>query len=120
VTPADLAELNRRLAIPATIPRDFLAVQDTAALSIPRHVWLAAYRGLIEATPPTEAGPIVTPTLVLGGADDELLGPTQAAELAGTIPGSRLVGYERTGHFVLWERPEWVARDLVGFVRSAD
>ena len=40
------------------------------------------------------------------------------AELARTIPGSRLVVYEGTGHFVLWERPEWVARDLVASVTA--
>jgi len=118
VTPADLAALNGRLALPDTIPRDFLAVQDAAALTIPRHVWLAGYRGLVQATPPTESGRIVTRTLVLGGADDELLDPTQAAELAAAIPGSRLVIYERTGHFVLWERPERVARDLGEFIAA--
>jgi len=44
------------------------------------------------------------------GADDQLLDPTQATELADTIVDSHLVRYERTGHFVLWERPERVAR----------
>ena len=118
VTAADLAALNRRFALPDTIPRDFLAVQDAAALTIPRHVWLAGYRGLVQATPPTESGTIVTPTLLLSGTDDELLDPTQAAELAAAIPRGRLLIYERTGHFVLWERPEWVARDLVEFVTA--
>jgi len=118
VTAADLAALNQRFALPDTIPADFLAVQDAAALTIPRHVWLAGYRGLVQATPPTESGRIVTPTLLLSGADDELIDPTQAAELAAAIPGSRLVSYERTGHFVLWQRPEWVARDLVDFVTA--
>jgi rifampin ADP-ribosylating transferase len=118
VTTADLAALNGFLALPDTIPRDFLALQDAAALTIPRHVWLAGYRGLIEATPPTESGAIAAPTLVLAGADDEILGPAQAVELATAIPASRLVVYERTGHFVLWERPDRVARDLVGFVTT--
>jgi pimeloyl-ACP methyl ester carboxylesterase len=118
VTSADLAALNRGLAVPETIPADFLAVQDAAALTIPRHVWLAEGRGLVEATPPTVSGSIVVPTLLLSGADDELLGKAQAAELAEAIAGSRLVTYERTGHFVLWERPEWVARDLVEYVTA--
>jgi rifampin ADP-ribosylating transferase len=118
VTAADLAVLNGRLALPDTVPADFLDAQDAAALTIPRHVWLAGYRGLFEATPPTESGTIVAPTLVIRGADDVLLDPSQAAELAGSIPGSRLVTYERTGHFVHWERPDWLARDLAEFVAA--
>lgn len=86
--------------------------------TISRHVWLAGYRGLFGATPPTGSGAIVAPTLLLHGADDELVDLAQAVELAATIAGSRLVTYERTGHFVHWERPDWLARDLAGFVTA--
>jgi len=81
-------------------------------------VWLAGYRGLFGATPPTESGTTVAPTLLLHGVDDELVDLAQAVELAATIAGSRLVTYERTGHFVHWERPDWLARDLSGFVTA--
>jgi rifampin ADP-ribosylating transferase len=81
-------------------------------------VWLAGYRGLFGPTPRTESGTIVAPTLLLHGADDELVDLAQAVELAATIAGSRLVTYERTGHFVHWERPDWLARDLAGFVTA--
>jgi rifampin ADP-ribosylating transferase len=37
-------------------------------------------------------------------------------ELAAAIAGSRLLVYEGTGHLVLWEQPERVARDLTSFV----
>lgn len=58
------------------------------------------------------------PTLLLNGAEDDLVGPADAAELAASIPGSRQCVYQKTGHFVLWERPEWVARELVSFVNE--
>jgi pimeloyl-ACP methyl ester carboxylesterase len=118
VTAADLAALNSRFALPDTVPADFLDAQDAAALTIPRHVWLAGYRGLVEATPPTECGTIVAPTLVICGGGDVLIEPTQAAELARAIPASRLVTYEGTGHFVHWERPDRLARDLAEFVAA--
>jgi pimeloyl-ACP methyl ester carboxylesterase len=116
VTADDIQAINERLALPASIPRDFIEVQDAAALTIPRHVWLAGYRGLVEAAAPTETGRIRVPTLLLSGADDELVGPTEADRLAASIPGSRHRRYDETGHFVLWERPEWVARDIVDFL----
>jgi pimeloyl-ACP methyl ester carboxylesterase len=116
VLPEDIQALNERLDFPPTIPRDFLDVQNAAALTIPRHVWIAGYRGLIEAVPPTETGTIPVPTLLLSGADDELLGSAAAAELAALIPGSRHLVYPKTGHFVLWERADWVARDVTHFV----
>jgi pimeloyl-ACP methyl ester carboxylesterase len=120
VAPEDVKTLNRSLAVPASIPRDFLDAQDTAALTIPRRVWLAAYRGLVEATPPTETGIIRVPTLLLSGAQDDILGPANATELAAFIPDSRQRVYEQTGHFVLWERPERVARAIVGFINQSE
>jgi rifampin ADP-ribosylating transferase len=116
VTADDIKALNHSLALRASIPRDFIAVQDAAALTIPCHVWLAGYRGLVEATAPTKTGTIRVPTLLLSGADDDLLDPAEASRLAASIPGSQHRDYDKTGHFVLWERPEWVARDLVNFV----
>lgn len=116
VTPQDVAALNQRLALPGSIPGDFLDAQVAAALTIPRHVWLAGYEGLVAAAPPTESGRILAPTLLLHGADDTLLGPATAAGLVAAIPGSRLRMYQDTGHFVLWERPGWVARDIADFL----
>jgi rifampin ADP-ribosylating transferase len=118
VTADDIKVLNERLELPASIPREFIEVQDAAALTIPRHVWLAAYRGLVEAPPPTETGTIRVPTLLLSGADDDLLGPTDASRLAASIPGTQHRPYQGTGHFVLWERPGWVARDIVDFINQ--
>jgi rifampin ADP-ribosylating transferase len=118
VTADDIAALTSSLGFPASIPRDFLDAQDAAALTIPRHVWLAGYRGLVEACAPTETGTIRVPTLLLSGADDHLLGPDDTIGLAGSIPSSRHHVYEQTGHFVLWERPDAVVRDLVNFIRD--
>jgi len=120
VMPEDIQALNEGLDLPSAIPRDFLDVQDAAALTIPRHVWIAIYRGLIEAVPPTDTGTIRVPTLLLSGADDELLGSAEAAELAASIPGSRHRAYPKTGHFVLWERPDWVVRDVIRFITAPE
>ncbi len=49
------------------------------------------------------------------GDRDRLLSREEQEQLAAAIPGSRLVVYENTGHLVLWEQPERVARDLSSF-----
>lgn len=91
-------------------------VQD--GVRIPAHVWRDTFNGLITARPPTEVATIAAPTLIIWGDRDELLTREQQEALATAIPDSRLLIYEDTGHLVLWEQPERVARDLMGFVES--
>ena len=68
------------------------------------------------AVPPTDTGTITCPTLIVWGDQDQLLSREQQDDLASAIPGSELVAYEDTGHLVLWEQPERIARDLTAFV----
>ena len=86
-------------------------------LRIPAHVWRETLHGLCEAAPPTETATISCPTLIVWGERDELLPRRQQELLAAAIPDSRLVVYPDTGHLVLWEQPERVARDLTSFAR---
>lgn len=100
------------------VPEPFIEdrVQDGAR--IPAHVWRETFNGLCSAAPPTETATISAPTLIVWGERDELLGREQGEELSAAIPGSQLVVYDRTGHLVLWEQPDRVARDLAEFVAS--
>ena len=91
-------------------------VQDGAR--IPAHVWRETFDGLCQARPPTDVGTISAATLIIWGQRDELLSRDQEEDLARAIPRSRLVVYEDTGHLVLWEQPERVARDLTAIVES--
>jgi pimeloyl-ACP methyl ester carboxylesterase len=81
-------------------------------------VWRETFHGLCNAAPPTDTATISAPTLIVWGDRDELLTREQQEDLAGAIPGSQLVVYQNTGHLVLWEQPERVARDLTTFVES--
>ena len=91
-------------------------VQDGAR--IPAHVWRETFSGLCTASPPTDSGTIHCPTLIIWGDRDELLTREHEEGLAAAIPRSRLVTYQKTGHLVLWEQPERLARDLTTFVES--
>lgn len=87
-------------------------------LRMPAHVWKSMLAGLCGATPPTEAGTISAPTLILWGDHDTLLPRSDQETLAGRIGGSVLRVYPGVGHLVLWECPDRVAEDAAAFFRS--
>jgi pimeloyl-ACP methyl ester carboxylesterase len=92
-----------------------LAVAD--AVRIPAAVWRASLAGLRAGPPPTDAGTVRAPTLVVSGARDLLLAD-QAAALVARIPGARWLRYEDAGHLVLVERPERLAADVTDFLHD--
>jgi pimeloyl-ACP methyl ester carboxylesterase len=118
VTRDDVRALNAVLPLHSPVPEGFLDDQESSAVSIPPAVWVAGIQGLVAAVPPLRGGTIAVPTLILWGAEDDILPASQARELAGAIDGSLMVVYEGTGHLVLWERPERVAADAAAFIAA--
>ena len=100
------------------VPAAYLEDRVEDGTRMPARVWRDALVGLSETVPPTEAGVIRAPTLVIWGARDELLPADTGSRLAGAIPGATLQTYEDAGHMVLWEHPERVAADVVQFAES--
>jgi rifampin ADP-ribosylating transferase len=97
------------------VPDWYIEARVADGCHLPARVWRDALYGLTKPRPPTEAGNITAPTLILWGDCDELLPRADQDHLAMVIPGSRLVIYEGTGHLVLWEQPDRVAADLADF-----
>jgi pimeloyl-ACP methyl ester carboxylesterase len=100
------------------VPAWYLENLVRDGLRMPAHAWKAILDGLCEATPPTESGTIQAPTLILWGAEDNLLPPGDQDKLAARIAGSVLKEYQGVAHLVLWEVPERVAEDATAFFRS--
>ena len=50
--------LNGALPLHGPVPEAFLEDQTMAAMSIPKHVWLAIMHGLLDAVPPIDRGTI--------------------------------------------------------------
>ena len=46
------------------------------------------------------------PTLVMHGAEDQLLSVENGRLIASLIPGAQLEIFEGVGHMFFWERPE--------------
>ena len=100
------------------VPAWYVEDRIKDGLAMPARAWKGILDGLVEAVPPTEAGSISAPTLVIWGASDELLPRSDQEILVSRIPGSRLVVYSETGHLVLWECPEQVAADTMAFLEA--
>ncbi|MEP7017927.1 MAG: alpha/beta hydrolase [Actinomycetota bacterium] len=100
------------------VPQWYIDERVQDGVRIPADVWRDTFNGLVAARPPTDAGTIAAPTLIIWGDRDELLTQETQEALAAAIPNSRLLIYEDTGHLVLWEQPKRVASDLITFVQS--
>jgi rifampin ADP-ribosylating transferase len=100
------------------VGRSYLDDRVDEGLRLPADVWRATLAGLVASTPPTARGDVRCPTLVLVGGSDTLLGDEHITGFREAIPRARVIVYPETGHLVLWERPDLVARDVVEFVRG--
>lgn len=80
----------------------------------------ASYIKSIEATVYTDShdklGEIAAPSLVVVGTGDRLTTPEIAEEIAGLIPGARLIKIPEAGHLVNIERPEEFNRTVIDFI----
>ena len=101
------------------VPAWYLEDRVSYGVRMPAHAWRASLAGLTAAEPPTARGTIRCATLIIRGADDELISHADHRSLADSIPDSRLLVYPATGHLVVWERPAKVASDVVSFLTRA-
>lgn len=100
------------------VPAWFIEDRIRDGVAMPAHAWKGILHGLSTAAPPTESGPICSPTLILWGNQDQLLPWKDQQTLASRIQGAALRVYADIGHLVLWECPELVARDIRLFFNS--
>jgi 3-oxoadipate enol-lactonase len=63
-------------------------------------------------------GRISSPTLVIHGAEDRDVPPSNARALAEAIPGARLLVLEGAGHLVFVERADEVNRAVLAFLAA--
>ncbi len=100
----------------APVPGWYLEQAVADALRLPADVWRATLAGLVSSRPPTQLAEITTPTLVVSGASDDLLGREQSAALVSALPHARWIEYPDAGHVVLWDQPVRLAADIAAFI----
>jgi non-heme chloroperoxidase len=104
------------------VPQEFLDTVVSESLKLPTRVWrdyLEQAVLSIDYDYVLELREIKAPTLILWGEQDPLFPREEQERLAAAIPGASLRVYPETGHAVHWDRPEWVVRDLEGFMKDA-
>lgn len=113
-------EMLPKLLAPANLsaPRIAAAARAMmAAQSVPGIV--AALAGLRDREDNRPTLPTISvPTLVLVGEEDTLTPPSDAAAMAGAIPGARLVTIPKAGHLSPLENPRAVNAALREFLRQ--
>ncbi len=66
-----------------------------------------------------ELGRVTAPTLIISGRHDWICAPEFSREIAGLLPGSRLIEVETSSHSVRVDAPEVLLRELTAFIGSA-
>src|SRR5215471_13298856 len=78
----------------------------------------AAYLARVQAGLDPVEPEIKQPTLIVWGAEDELIPPEAGRRLNSLIAGSRLVVFDKCGHLPQAEMPERFASEVRAFVKS--
>jgi non-heme chloroperoxidase len=101
------------------VSEEFLETVISETLKVPARVWRGYMDGVVLTVDDTaRLGEIEAPTLILWGERDAILGREEQEWCSGAIPDARLKVYPDTGHAVVFERPEWVVRDLEAFIEG--
>ena len=101
---------------PATVVSEALTMADeTGRERLVRQLRLQATR--VDET--TGLARVRVPTLIVAGADDALCPVSRHELMARTVPGSRLVVLQETGHLSVLERPEAVAAEMAAWLDPA-
>lgn len=101
-----------------SVPEAFLDAMVEESLKVPARVWREAFSGLLLEDHTSELAEIGTPTLLIWGDGDAIIGRMQQEAILSAVTGSRLVVYSGVGHTPHWEDPARFADDLVAFVSS--
>jgi pimeloyl-ACP methyl ester carboxylesterase len=104
--------------IKEVIRRDGLAYADGVLLATARGL-IAEYIRWGPQALWRDAVRIVAPTLVIYGSHDRLVRPAMAALAARTFRNARVVVLPRIGHVAMMERPDLVAREMLGVLAAS-
>ena len=82
----------------------------------PPQTWTGATLGLMVEDHRHLLPRVRAPVLILWGDQDPILPEASQKLLREALPGAEYKVYEKAGHNLLWEQPEQVAQDIIGFV----
>ncbi len=80
-------------------------VEMASALPAPRDLIFRQMRACVQHDTQMRLGQIDTPTLIVHGTEDRVLGVGNGRQIASLLPGSRLELLDGVGHMFWWEQP---------------
>jgi 3-oxoadipate enol-lactonase len=81
-------------------------VEMASALPAPRDLIFRQMRACVQHDTQSRLGQIATPTLIVHGTEDRVLGVGNGRQIASLMPGSQLELLDGIGHMFWWEQPE--------------
>ena len=112
VDPAFVREFQESTVHQPMTP-SFMEAAIANSLRMPAAIWKAALAGLIADEAPKAR--LLSRTLVLGGREDKIFGPSEHISLARQFPKGELELVEGVGHALHWENPARFMSALVRF-----
>lgn len=119
VTPRSLVEKSLRQSVSASSVIDDETVDRYwELLRLPGNRRAAALRALVDREPEKfeDIGEITAPTLIVWGAEDQLIYASAAQTFAGSLPNAEAVVYDGVGHIPMKEAPDRSAQDIDAFL----
>jgi pimeloyl-ACP methyl ester carboxylesterase len=110
--------LRRRIARETKVEESYLTASARVLLSAwARRAFTTEQRSLVGDLPELESrlGAVRAPTWILTGVEDRIVGPAAPRQLAGQIPGAKLIELTGAGHLI----PQLHAQPLVDAVMLA-
>jgi 3-oxoadipate enol-lactonase len=81
-------------------------VEMASALPVPRDLVFRQMRACVQHDTQARLGQIETPTLIVHGTEDRVLGVGNGRQIASLMPAARLELLDGIGHMFWWELPE--------------
>ncbi|MEQ9618241.1 MAG: alpha/beta hydrolase [Deltaproteobacteria bacterium] len=82
----------------------------------PTYAWKRQFRAGVQFDSSERASLIKQPTLVINGSEDKIVTPESAKALSDTIPASRFVLFEESGHLLFIEQSDKFNSTVLGFL----
>ncbi len=120
-TPRSLVGKSARQSVSVkSVITDEVVDRYWALLRYPGNRRAAALRAIAgrEMEMAARAGEITAPTLIIWGAEDQLIYPSAAQSFNERIPNADVVIYDGVGHLPMEEAPDKTAQDIDAFLQS--
>ena len=108
----------QRSTLAKPIDPDYYNLLVAEGMKVPGGVFKSSFAGMMQADFRDELKKIKAPVLIFWGDKDNMCSIKDEEQLLRSIPNSKFIIYENTGHALHWEEPARFTNDLISFIKS--